>query len=103
MQALSLSELIWFAVGFSGQASLSLRILARSLAGQADWFGTVPRIFWYFSIAGGATLLVYAIHRADPVFIVGQGAALLYYIFNLVAIEQRRRRSESINRDSPSF
>ena len=32
----------------------------------------IPIAFWYFSLAGGMTLLIYATHRRDPVFITGQ-------------------------------
>ncbi|MBT4764942.1 lipid A biosynthesis protein, partial [bacterium] len=42
--------------------------------------------FWYFSLAGGLTLLAYAILRQDPVFIIGQGMGLFVYIRNLVLI-----------------
>ena len=40
-------------------------------------------MFWFFSLAGGAVLLAYAIHRRDPVFAVGQGAGLIIYLRNL--------------------
>lgn len=43
----------------------------------------VPNLFWFFSLAGGAVLLAYAIHRRDPVFAVGQGAGLIIYLRNL--------------------
>ena len=51
----------------------------------------VPIAFWYFSLAGGATLLTYAIYREDPVFIVGQAAGLLIYSRNLYLIFRERR------------
>ncbi len=43
----------------------------------------VPLAFWFLSVAGGATLLAYAIHRRDPVFTIGQGGGLLIYLRNL--------------------
>jgi lipid-A-disaccharide synthase-like uncharacterized protein len=43
----------------------------------------VPRAFWFLSLAGGATLLSYAIAKRDPVFILGQGGGLLIYSRNL--------------------
>ncbi|MGH8567616.1 MAG: lipid-A-disaccharide synthase N-terminal domain-containing protein, partial [Gammaproteobacteria bacterium] len=42
-----------------------------------------PKAFWYFSIGGGITILCYAIHRADPVFIVGQACGLIVYLRNI--------------------
>ena len=35
-------------------------------------------------------LLVYAVHRRDPVFIVGQASGLLVYLRNLVLIKRRK-------------
>ena len=43
----------------------------------------VPVAFWYFSILGGVVLTIYAVHRNDPVFILGQGLGLIIYFRNL--------------------
>ena len=43
----------------------------------------VPRAFWHLSLAGGGVLLLYAIHKQDPVFILGQSAGLAIYGRNL--------------------
>jgi lipid-A-disaccharide synthase-like uncharacterized protein len=43
----------------------------------------IPRSFWYFSLGGGAVLLVYSIHQKDPVFIAGQATGLFIYSRNL--------------------
>lgn len=50
----------------------------------------IPRAFWYFSLAGGAVLLAYAIHRRDPVFILGQATGFLIYSRNLWFIHRPR-------------
>ena len=55
----------------------------------------IPVAFWYFSMAGGMTLLAYAIHRKDPVFIVGQGAGLFIYARNLYFIFRERRKKQT--------
>ena len=49
----------------------------------------IPRQFWYFSLGGGLTLLLYAMYRRDPVFILGQGAGLFVYARNLYFIHKR--------------
>lgn len=54
----------------------------------------MPQTFWYFSLAGGITLFVYALWREDPVFVVGQGLGLVVYVRNLQLIS-RQRRSEA--------
>jgi lipid-A-disaccharide synthase-like uncharacterized protein len=43
----------------------------------------VPRAFWHLSLAGGSVLALYAIHKQDPVFILGQSAGLAIYARNL--------------------
>ncbi len=81
---------IWVAVGFLGQAIFSIRFLIQWISSEKRRESVIPIAFWYFSIAGGATLLAYAIHRLDPVFIVGQAAGLLVYARNLYFIKIRQ-------------
>ena len=83
-------NVIWLVVGFTGQALFSARFLVQWLASERRKKSVVPLAFWYFSVAGGATLLAYAIHRQDPVFIVGQAAGLLIYLRNLQLIYRQK-------------
>ncbi len=76
----------WIVIGFLGQAMFSARFLIQWLASEKIKKSIIPNLFWWFSLAGGAILLVYAIHRADPVFIVGQGAGLFIYSRNIYLI-----------------
>jgi lipid-A-disaccharide synthase-like uncharacterized protein len=73
----------WLAIGFLGQALFSARFIVQWLQSEKVKKSVIPSAFWYFSMAGGATLLAYAIHRRDPVFILGQGAGLFIYFRNL--------------------
>ena len=41
---------------------------------------------------GGLTLLTYALHRLDPVFILGEGAGIFIYARNLNLIWRKQRR-----------
>ena len=84
------TEQVWIGVGLLGQAMFSARMLLQWIASERRRRSVVPRAFWYFSIAGGITLLLYAIYRKDPVFIVGQGAGLLVYARNVYFIHTRR-------------
>ncbi len=81
---------VWVAVGFFGQAMFSMRFLIQWITSEKRRKSVIPVAFWYFSLAGGATLLAYAIHRLDPVFIVGQAAGLLVYARNLYFIKSHR-------------
>lgn len=88
-------DMIWLVVGFMGQALFSARFLVQWVSSERRKRSVVPLAFWYFSIAGGATLLAYAVHRMDPVFIVGQFAGLFIYLRNLQLIYRQRRDEAS--------
>ena len=85
------SKSIWLAVGFVGQALFTMRFLVQWLQSERLRRSVVPEAFWYFSLLGGAILLAYAIHRKDPVFIVGQAAGLFIYLRNLYFIVRARK------------
>ncbi len=68
---------LWIVIGFLGQALFSARFFVQWLASERVKRSVIPTAFWYFSLAGGVTLLAYAIHRQDPVFIAGQGFCLV--------------------------
>src|SRR5262245_2971323 len=92
-QATMEQTMTWIAVGFFGQALFSARFLVQWLSSERLKRSVVPRAFWYFSIAGGVTLLAYAIHRQDPVFILGQAAGVFIYLRNLQLIFRQARES----------
>jgi len=88
-------DLIWLGIGLTGQALFSMRFLVQWLASERQRQSVMPIAFWYFSLAGGATLLAYAIYRADPVFIIGQLTGLFIYARNLHLIwRERKARTE---------
>jgi lipid-A-disaccharide synthase-like uncharacterized protein len=88
--SISTTELIWLAVGFAAQLMFSMRFLLQWIASERARRSIVPEVFWYFSVAGGALLLAYAIYRLDPVFMLGQGMGLLIYVRNIHLIWQQK-------------
>ena len=82
---------IWLTLGFLGQSLFSARFIVQWLVSEKRRTSVTPVSFWYFSLAGGAILLAYAIHRHDKVFMVGQASGLLVYIRNLILIARPRR------------
>ena len=84
------SEHFWLTVGFLGQAFFSARFLVQWIASERKKESVIPISFWFFSIGGGLTLLIYAIYRLDPVFILGQGAGLFVYLRNLYLIRRKQ-------------
>jgi lipid-A-disaccharide synthase-like uncharacterized protein len=83
------TEHVWLGVGFLGQICFSARFLVQWIASERRKESVVPTEFWYFSVGGGLVLLIYAIYRLDPVFILGQGAGLFVYARNLYFIHKR--------------
>ncbi|MDD5584866.1 MAG: lipid-A-disaccharide synthase N-terminal domain-containing protein [Candidatus Omnitrophica bacterium] len=87
---LSTIELLWFIVGFAGQAFFSLRFFVQWIASEKKKESIIPVSFWYFSIGGGLVLLAYSIYRKDPVFIAGQSLGVLIYARNLYFIHRKK-------------
>jgi lipid-A-disaccharide synthase-like uncharacterized protein len=96
-------EAVWLLLGFAGQAVFMGRFVIQWLASERDRRSVIPVSFWYLSIAGALVLLVYALHRRDPVFVAGQGLGVAIYLRNLQLIrrsadgarrEQQRRDGE---------
>jgi lipid-A-disaccharide synthase-like uncharacterized protein len=84
---------LWIVIGFLGQALFSARFFVQWLASERVKRSVIPTAFWYFSLAGGVTLLAYAIHRQDPVFIAGQGLGLVVYLRNLYLIRAGKQKA----------
>jgi lipid-A-disaccharide synthase-like uncharacterized protein len=84
----------WIAFGFIGQLVFSMRFLVQWLASERKKESHIPILFWYLSLGGSIILLIYAIHRRDPVFIVGQTTGFIVYVRNLMLI-YRKRESET--------
>ena len=82
-------SVVLLSLGFLGQVCFSLRFLVQWIASERRRESVVPVYFWYFSIGGGLVLLIYAIHRVDPVFILGQAAGLCVYLRNLYFIHKK--------------
>jgi lipid-A-disaccharide synthase-like uncharacterized protein len=86
------NEQLWLSVGFVGQTFFSMRFLVQWIASEKRQESVIPLSFWFFSIGGGLTLLTYALHRLDPVFILGEGAGIFIYSRNLYLIWREQRR-----------
>lgn len=89
--------MIWLIIGFGGQFLFAGRFLIQWLCSEKEQRSVIPVAFWYFSIFGGLTLLVYAIHKLDPVFIVGQAFGVLVYSRNLYFIYKERQANKEVS------
>ena len=79
-------EQIMVTIGFAGQGLFAMRFIVQWLTSEGQGRSVIPIAFWYFSICGGAVLLLYAVWRQDPVIICGQGLGLFIYLRNLFLI-----------------
>ena len=81
---------MWLGLGFVAQALFAARFIIQWFKSERARKSVLPVSFWYFSLAGSALLLVYAIHKGDPVFILGQAAGSVIYLRNLHLIRRSR-------------
>ena len=82
-------EQLWLGVGFLGQTFFGLRFLIQWITSEKRGESVIPVSFWFLSIAGALTLVTYAVHRRDPVFILGGVAGTFIYARNLYLIWQK--------------
>ena len=85
------NETLWIGIGFAGQTLFFMRFFVQWITSERQKRSVIPTAFWYFSLGGAAILLSYAIHRQDPVFIVGQSMGFLIYTRNLVLLGREKR------------
>jgi len=83
----------WVILGFVAQGLFTMRFVVQWIASERARRSVVPATFWFFSVGGGALLLVYALYRRDPVFIAGQALGLVVYLRNVYFIVLHGRQS----------
>jgi lipid-A-disaccharide synthase-like uncharacterized protein len=79
---------LWLIVGFAGQFLFGARFIVQWVSSERKKTSYVPIQFWYLSLVGGLITAIYAIHRRDPVFVIGQLSGLIVYIRNLMLIHR---------------
>ncbi|MBN2012771.1 lipid-A-disaccharide synthase N-terminal domain-containing protein [candidate division KSB1 bacterium] len=84
---------MWLILGFTAQGLFGMRLIIQWIASEREKKSVVPVYFWHCSLFGGILLLVYAIHRKDPVFILGQLSGTFIYIRNLILIYRQRQEA----------
>lgn len=90
------AEYLWLAIGLLGQGIFSARFIVQWLVSEKEKRSVIPVAFWYLSLLGGITLLLYSIYKRDPVFILGQSTGVFIYARNLYLIH--RERSSQVTR-----
>lgn len=82
--------LVWLIIGLSGQLLFSARFLVQWIVSEYHRKSIIPDVFWYFSLAGGGVLFFYAVHKRDPVFILGQGMGFIVYLRNIYFVRKAK-------------
>lgn len=82
-------------VGYVGQLLFFSRFLVQWIASERKKQSTVPVVFWYLSLGGGALVLCYAVWRRDQVIVLGQLAGVLVYLRNLALIRRHKEAAAS--------
>ena len=86
---------IWVGIGLLGQAIFSARFIVQWIVSERRKRSVIPLSFWFLSMAGSLVLLTYAIHRRDPVFILGQAGGMVVYGRNLWMILRGRSEQQA--------
>jgi lipid-A-disaccharide synthase-like uncharacterized protein len=87
------AERLWLTLGLVGQSMFTMRFLVQWVQSERRRRSVTPVAFWYLSLGGGIVLLLYALHRHDIVFTLGQATGLAVYARNLHLIARERRRA----------
>lgn len=80
---------IFLIIGFIGQGLFSMRFIIQWIASEKAKKSVIPFSFWIFSLLGSILLLIYALYKKDPVFILGQAPNILIYSRNIYLIKKR--------------
>jgi len=81
----------WLILGLVAQTLFTARFIIQWIASERAGESIVPELFWLISLSGAFLLLLYAIHRQDPVFILGQSAGIFIYLRNIHLILRKKK------------
>ena len=87
------AEPVWTTVGFVGQATFGGRFILQWIVSEYRKRSHVPTAFWFMSLIGSLVLLVYSIHRREPIFVLGFSINTLIYVRNIHLIYKHKNAS----------
>lgn len=86
----------FMALGLLGQGMFSMRFIVQWIASEKAGKSVIPFSFWLFSFGGSLLLLIYAIYKKDPVFILGQSPNIFIYSRNIWLIRKEKIKEEKL-------
>ena len=81
---------IWKMIGWTGNAVFFSRFFVQWYATEKKQQVVVPQAFWWLSLLGTASHLVYSLHKGDSVFIFAYLFTPIPYIRNLMIHRQNK-------------
>jgi lipid-A-disaccharide synthase-like uncharacterized protein len=86
---------LWLAIGFIGNALFFSRFMVQWIASERAGRSYMPTAFWWLSIAGSVVLLLYAVHKRDPVFILAYLPNCIVYVRNIMLIRRHEQQDHA--------
>ena len=95
------AEPVWGMVGLLGQAIFGTRFILQWIVSEYKKKSHIPTAFWFISLLGSLILLVYSIHREEPVFILGFSLNTFIYLRNihLIYTNSKAARADIVSRE----
>ncbi len=84
----------WILFGFFAQFIFFLRFIVQWYLSEKYKKIIIPKLFWYLSIFGAILILIYSLHRNDPVFIAAGFLQIIIYSRNLAI----HKKSEKLDK-----
>ena len=82
----------WLIFGLCGNAAFFTRFIVQWLYSEKHKESRIPVIFWYQSLLGTVILLVYFIHKRDPIGILGYVLNVIPYTRNLMLVYRKKNQ-----------
>lgn len=82
---------LWLVIGLVGQTLFMMRFIVQWIASERAKKSVMPDVFWYFSLGGGLIVLIYGLHKLEPVIILGQLPGVIVYSRNIYLIWRHKR------------
>jgi len=87
---------LWF--GLTGNVAFFSRFLVQWIASERARDSVIPMAFWHLSIVGSLIMLVYAIHKRDPVFMLAYLPNAFVYVRNVMLIKKNEKNETPADR-----
>ena len=83
---------VWDLVGWAAQALFFVRVYHQWLLSEKAGRSLVPTAYWWYSVVATLCLIIYQVHRKDPVFLAGALINGSIYVRNLVLTYRPREK-----------